>query len=269
MQNQKATILYNRRVAVDHYRMGLRSHAAFGRARPGQFVMLRVTDRIDPLLRRPFSIHRLLSEPAAPTGFELLYRVVGRGTAILAGCREGQQLEVLGPLGSSFKLPADMRRPFIVAGGIGVAPLLFLAEQIVERLDNPAQGRVFLGAVCNEALLCRDEFEALGLDLQLTTDDGSCGDQCLVTHPVELALEGQKPDAIFTCGPPAMLACVADLARRHRIPCQVSVEAVMACGIGACLGCAVPQPGQPSRYLHACQDGPVFDAEDIDLGPVV
>ena len=266
MQNQKATILYNRLVAPDHYRMGLRGPLDFGRARPGQFVMLRVADQLAPLLRRPFSIHRLVIESGAPAGFEILYRVVGQGTALLAARREGDLLEVLGPLGSSFKLPTVMRHPFIVGGGVGVAPLLFLAERIVDRLENPIDGSVFLGAQCDQALLCRDEFQALGLGLYLATDDGSCGDQCLVTHPVEQALEKQKPDILFACGPPAMLACIVEIARRHQINCQVSLEAAMACGMGACLGCAVPQAGQPESYLHACRDGPVFDAGDVEIG---
>jgi len=265
MQDQKATILYNRPVAPDHYRMGLRGAVDFAMARPGQFVMLRVADQLHPLLRRPFSIHRLLAETGSPAGFEILYRVVGQGTALLSTGREGDQLDVLGPLGSSFTLPSGMQHPFVIGGGIGVAPLLFLAEHMVGRLANPADGSVFLGAQCDDALLCRDEFRSLGLSLHLATDDGSCGDQCLVTHPVEQALMKRKPDVIFACGPPAMLACVAEIAGRHRIPCQVSLEAVMACGMGACLGCAVPRPGRTQRYLHVCQDGPVFDVDDVEI----
>jgi dihydroorotate dehydrogenase electron transfer subunit len=263
MHDQKTTVLYNRQVAPDHYCMGLRGHRDFGVARPGQFVMLRVADQLYPLLRRPFSIHRLVKAPGRPAGFEILYRVVGQGTSILAARQSGDQLDVLGPLGTSFLLPGAMNRPFVVGGGIGVAPLVFLAERIAARLESPLDCSVFLGALCDEALLCRDVFEKLGMSLNLATDDGSCGDQCLVTHPVEEALADRKPDLIFACGPPAMLACVADLARRHRIPCQVSLEAHMACGMGACLGCAVPQPGHPTRYLHVCQDGPVFDAEEV------
>lgn len=267
MQNQKATILYNRIIAPEHYRMGLRGPVDYSKARPGQFVMLRVADQLVPLLRRPFSIHRLIAESGTPTGFEILYRVVGQGTSLLAASREGDLLEVLGPLGSSFKLPTAMQRPFIVGGGVGVAPLLFLAERIVDFLDSAVAGSVFLGAQCDEALLCREEFQALGLNLHLTTDDGSCGDQCLVTHPVEQALEEQKPDILFACGPPAMLACVVEITRRHQIKCQVSLETAMACGMGACLGCAVPQSGHSDGYLHACRDGPVFDADEVEIGP--
>jgi dihydroorotate dehydrogenase electron transfer subunit len=263
MQDQKATIHYNRQVAPDHYCIGLHGDHDFGSARPGQFVMLRVADQLYPLLRRPFSIHRLVKAHGRPTGFEILYRVVGQGTTLLSARQKGERLDVLGPLGTSFRLPRSMKRPFIVGGGIGVAPLVFLAEQIASRLENPSDGFVFLGALCDEALLCRNVFEKLGMSLKLATDDGSCGDQCLVTDPVEEALTDREPDILFACGPSAMLACVADIARRHRIPCQISLEAHMACGMGACLGCAVPQPGQSTRYLHVCQDGPVFDAEDV------
>jgi dihydroorotate dehydrogenase electron transfer subunit len=265
MQDQKATILYNRQIAPDHYCMGLKSEFKFGMTRPGQFVMLRVADQLDPLLRRPFSIHRLVTESGKPMGFEILYRVVGKGTSILTSCKQGDQLEVLGPRGRGFALPETMSRPYVVGGGIGVAPLVFLAEKIAEHLDDPAECSVFLGALCDEALLCRDVFDKLGMNLKLTTDDGSCGDQCLVTHPVEEAIADKKPDIIFACGPSAMLACVVDIARQYRIPCQVSLEAAMACGMGACLGCAVPRPGEPRQYLHVCQDGPVFDSEDVEL----
>ena len=265
MQDQKATILYNRQVAPDHYCLGLRCDVNSRMTRPGQFVMLRVADQLDPLLRRPFSIHRLVTDAGEPKGFEILYRVVGKGTSILATCKAGDQLEVLGPRGRGFSLPHTMGRPFLVGGGIGVAPLVFLAEKITERLENPADCSVFLGAVCDEALLCREVFEELGMNLKLTTDDGSCGDQCLVTHPVEEALVDAKPDIIFACGPSAMLSCVVDIALEHQIPCQVSLEANMACGMGACLGCAVPRPGQPPSYMHVCQDGPVCDARDVSF----
>ena len=265
MQDQKATILYNRQVAPDHYCIGLSSNFNFKITRPGQFVMLRVADQLDPLLRRPFSIHRLVIESGEPKGFEILYRLVGKGTSILTTCKAGAQLEVLGPRGKGFVLPDTMSRPYVVAGGIGVAPMVFLSEKIAERLENPADCSVFLGAVCDEALLCREVFEELGMKLKLTTDDGSCGDQCLVTHPVEEALADAKPDIIFACGPSAMLSCVVDIARKKKIPCQVSLEATMACGMGACLGCAVPTPGHPPRYLHVCQDGPVFDAQDVEI----
>lgn len=265
MRQQMATVLYNRPLGAGHRRLGLRASLDAWGARPGQFVMLRVGDRLDPLLRRPFSVHRLLAERGRPVGLELLYRVVGRGTAILAGCRQGDRLDLLGPLGRGFSLPEGLRRAWVVGGGIGVAPLLMLAEAIVDRIGRPEDCHVFLGARAEEELLCREDFRALGVRLTLTTDDGSAGDQCLVTHPVEAALVDGAPEMLYACGPVGMLACVAGIARRRGIPCQVSLEAHMACGLGACLGCAVPARGEAGGFLHACMDGPVFDIEQIAL----
>jgi len=265
MRNEKATVVHNEPVSQGHYRMGLRTRADFSRAVPGQFVMVRTADRLDPLLRRPFSIHRLMTESGRTVGFEVLYRVVGKGTGLLAACKAGDRLEVLGPLGHGFEVPVDIRHPFIVAGGIGVAPLVFLAETIAARLADPADGTVFLGARCDSDLLCRREFLSLGLKLHLTTDDGSSGDQCLVTHPVEQAIVSGPPDVVYACGPAAMLACLIGIVKHHAIPCQVSLETVMACGMGACLGCAVPESGARRRYRHACTDGPVFEVDSINL----
>jgi dihydroorotate dehydrogenase electron transfer subunit len=99
----------------------------------------------------------------------------------------------------------------------------------------------------------------------LTTDDGSCGEQCLVTSPLEAAVRAEPPDIVLACGPKPMLACIQGIARSHGVACQLSIETMMACGMGACLGCAVPGRKDPSRFLHACLDGPVFDSEDLDL----
>ncbi|MGB5619558.1 MAG: hypothetical protein WBM78_22165, partial [Desulfobacterales bacterium] len=111
--------------------------------------------------------------------------------------------------------------------------------------------------------LCTDEFTALNLPVHTTTDDGSAGDQCLVTHPVDVALADRRPDVVFACGPLQMLDCVIGIAAAHGVICQVSIETAMACGMGACLGCAVPSRDAPGRYYHACLDGPVFDAGSI------
>ena len=125
--------------------------------------------------------------------------------------------------------------------------------------------RLFLGGRGQEDLLCVVDFERLGIPVVLTTDDGSRGDQCLVTNPLEEAIRRDPPDLVMACGPEAMLACVLGIVGAQRIACQVSIETMMACGIGACLGCAVRGRQDASRYLHACLDGPVFDAAEIEL----
>jgi dihydroorotate dehydrogenase electron transfer subunit len=143
--------------------------------------------------------------------------------------------------------------------------MVFLASHLLANGINTAHCRVYLGGRNKDDLLCLADFEALKLTVHTTTDDGTAGDQCLVTHPVELELEDSRPDVIYACGPPAMLKCVVGIVEKHQIPCQLSIESRMACGVGACLGCAVEASNRPGHYYHACLDGPVFDSREIRL----
>jgi dihydroorotate dehydrogenase electron transfer subunit len=260
-----ATVLHNTRIGASYGRIGLACGDGFASSRPGQFVMLGFPDALQPLLRRPFSIHRTIGGDGAPAGIELLYKVVGPATRRLAQARPGESLSLLGPLGSAFSLPPGTRRLYLAAGGVGVAPLTFFAERLQGRGRSAPECRLFLGGRSREDLLCIETFERLGVAVVPTTDDGSCGDRCLVTSPLEEAIGRQPPDLVLACGPREMLACVLGIVRRHGIACQVSIETMMACGMGACLGCAVEGRRDRSRFLHACLDGPVFDAEEIEL----
>jgi dihydroorotate dehydrogenase electron transfer subunit len=258
-----ATVLHNTRLTGSYGRIGLACGGAFARSRPGQFVMLGFPGSLQPLLRRPFSIHRRIGGDGPRSGIELLYKVVGPATRRLAHAAAGETVSLLGPLGSAFTLPPGTRRLYLAAGGVGVAPLVFFAEEL-HRQPRPApECRLFLGGRSRADLLCTADFERLGIAVVATTDDGSCGDQCFVTTPLEEAIQQAPPDLVLACGPREMLACVAGIVRRHRIACQLSIETMMACGIGACLGCAVESPRDRSRFLHACLDGPVFDADEI------
>jgi dihydroorotate dehydrogenase electron transfer subunit len=263
MFQQQVEVLFNRQVGPGYYKIGLACPEHFAMAKAGQFVMLRTTAQSGPLLRRPFSIHNLIINNGAAEGLEVLYKVVGQGTALLARQQSGGTVDILGPLGSGFLIPRQAGRIFFVAGGIGVAPLVFLASQLGRRALDLSQCRAFIGGRSQADLLCIDDFARLGIAVQTTTDDGSAGDQCLVTHPVEDALARTQPDIIVACGPMEMLACVVGITEKYHLPCQVSIETAMACGMGACLGCAVEGRDQPDRYLHACLDGPVFDASEL------
>lgn len=261
MTIEKTQVLWNRRVGSSYYKIDLKCGNKLTAASPGQFVMLRLADRAAPLLRRPFSIHRVIEGE----GIEILYRVVGECTGRLAEVKNGERVDIMGPLGKGFLLPEKSGGIFVVAGGIGVAPMLFLSEYILgKKMAGLSDVKVFLGARSKEDLLCRDDFSNLGLDVMITTDDGSEGDACLITSPVEAALKEKRPGVIFACGPQGMLKCLAGIAEKFNIPCQVSVESVMACGIGACLGCAVEGKDE-SSYLHVCMDGPVFNSREIRL----
>ena len=259
-QQSMATIVDHQRMAPGYRRMVLTCQADYSAARPGQFVMLGIGgDQL--LLRRPFSIHRLAAGRGGRNEIAILYKIVGAGTAALARLTPGAQLDLLGPLGQGFRVRDSFRHIFIAAGGIGVAPMVCLAECLA-RTHDMAACEVFLGGRTRDDLLCIEDFKRLGIRVHRTTDDGSDGAQCFLTHPLEIQAQEQAPDIIYACGPPDMLSCVAGIAERLKVPCQVSIESAMACGIGACLGCAVaPRSGE--GYLHVCKDGPVFDADQM------
>ncbi len=263
MLQHLATVLWNKKAGPGYYRIGLRCPGNFSAAVPGQFVMLRLVRRLDPVLRRPFSIHNLVMHGGQANGIELLYQVVGKATTLLSQLKTGDRVDILGPLGRGFQLPSGAKKVYLAAGGVGVAPLVFMVSYFRRRPVDLSQWHIFLGAKSREDLLSLDVFSTLNIPLHITTDDGSAGEHCLVTHPLETTVEQSPPDLICACGPPAMLGCVADIAERHGIACQVSIEAVMACGMGACLGCAVARRGEPQTYLHVCMDGPVFDSRQL------
>lgn len=263
MIQQKATVLWNREVGPACFRIGLSCPQGYGSAVPGQFVMVRRASGLWPLLRRPFSIFGRIGSMDHPEGIELLYKVLGPGTGRMADMVPGQTIDLLGPLGRGFNTPEAVRNVYLAAGGMGVAPIRFLAVQLKEKkLD--ADIRLFLGGRSQDELLCRDDFQALAIPVTATTDDGSAGRQCLITDPLREAVAEHKPDILFACGPQGMLQCVADIARQHKVACQISLETMMACGMGACLGCAVPKTGDEG-YHHVCVDGPVFEAGQVAI----
>jgi dihydroorotate dehydrogenase electron transfer subunit len=230
------------------------------RGRPGQFVLIRVGgDRPDqgPLLSRPFSIHRF-----GPDGrISFLYRIVGSGTRRLAEVRAGETVDLLGPLGRGFDVDPPPESAYLAAGGMGLAPLTGLAETLAGR----TRIQLFYGEQTAESVCRADYMDQCGWDRVVCTDDGTAGRMGLVTAALAEAL-ADRPAPIFACGPWAMLAETVRLARTYEVPVQVSLEARMACGLGACLGCAVeldePNPAGPV-YARVCADGPVFEGERI------
>lgn len=227
-------------------------------ARPGQFAMVRVREGSQPLLRRPLSLHRF--DPASGE-YEFLFRVVGAGTKILAGLKPGATLDVLAPLGRGFGEVG--KRPLLVGGGIGIAPLMFFAEEL---LKNGSRPKILLGGRNERDLLCHGEFQCLALPTLCATEDGTSGTAGLVTALLAEELEkageaGRREISVHTCGPTPMLAAVARLCQSYSVPCEVSLESHMACGLGACLGCVVKSA--EGRNLRVCKEGPVFDANLI------
>ncbi len=264
----RATIAFNRAISAAYRHLGVTAPGFPGTFDPGQFVMVRLPFGADPLLPRAFSLYRIAPSPdrAAPT-VEILYKVVGKATLGLSRMEPGHELELLGPLGNRFVLPEDTRTAILVAGGIGVPPIAALARHIRTPQSAIRTCVVFLGGKSSEDILCVQDFETAGWGVRVTTEDGSMGTRGLLTDILapSLRTSDRGPRTIFTCGPPGMLAAVARLAETHGVPCQTSVEANMACGFGACMGCAVEMrsDGSDRRYQLVCKDGPVFDSRDL------
>jgi dihydroorotate dehydrogenase electron transfer subunit len=232
-------------------------------AQPGNFLHLRVSRGYYPLLRRAFSIHQ--TNPAEGQ-FDILFKVVGPGTEMLSQRRPGDSLDALGPLGNGFSLPGEDRKIMLVAGGMGIAPLWFLLSRLAEKHRN-SELTLFLGARSRDELVYTEELKRSGVRLVIATDDGSAGHQGLVTEVFLDEIQKQDVDfsklAVYACGPPLMLKRMAQIARSFDFSCQVSLENHMACGVGACWGCAVKQAD--GTYKRVCTDGPVFDARELAL----
>jgi dihydroorotate dehydrogenase electron transfer subunit len=223
---------------------------------PGEFVMVRGDWGVHPVLPRAFSLVE-----SGTTG-AILVKAIGEGTERLAAMTEGDELVVFGPLGQGYRVDRSQRRPVLVAGGVGVAPLLFLARELAK---DGVRCLFLYGARTEHDLPLAPEI-ADAAELVITTEDGSRGEQGLITAPLERLLLEEPDSIVYTCGPEGMLEAVANVAMRRGVPCQVALEAPMACGMGTCKGCAVM--GADGSYRYVCYDGPVFDAADIYGSPL-
>ena len=266
----KTKILSNIEVAESHFRMELACPEIASIARPGQFVHLLIDQRHDPLLRRPFTIYR-----AKNNSVEILFQAIGRGTHLLSQKRSGDEVRVMGPLGNSFFILDELETAILVGGGIGIASLMMLAEEL-ERKGKRSIG--LIGAQNSKRILGVDEFQSAGVEVHVSTDDGSCGYHGLVTELLRKILLNyasritfhvsrftHHASRIYACGPDRMLKSVAKIATEFHIPAQLALENRMACGVGACLGCVLKlkSPDGGSEYKRVCIEGPIFDAQEI------
>jgi len=316
MLHRQVPIIDNEHIAFGYFLMSFSSPEIAQNSSPGQFIHIKCSQNHNPILRRPFSIHRVIKNKH----IEILYKVVGKGTHWLSERKKGEKLDCLGSLGNGFRLPEfrsqkTENRKILVAGGIGIAPLIFLAEQLTKTparfrkagRDNPLRNSmefqgpksrkserflggnpitVFIGAKTKNELLCVNELKKLGVKLHISTEDGSLGYKGLVTELLKKNLStlyslpraseasfrgllvpnrvysgSGLSTSIYACGPKGMLEEVAFLSKKYKIPCQVSFEQFMGCGIGICNACVIKTK---HGYKKVCKDGPVFDAEEID-----
>lgn len=245
---EKAEVLENRQILPQHFWMNLKAPSIAQGASPGQFLTIRIPSPV-ALLPRPMSLSGI---DASSGVLSILYRVVGLGTSILSGLCPGESLDLMGPLGQGF--PSPPPGALLVAGGTGIAPLLPLAQM------GAGDMTLLYGARSQDQLIDLGSIVPSHIRLELATDDGSRGHQGTVPEALQTLLEELKPHAIYVCGPRPMMAQVASQARKRGIPAWVSLEERMACGVGACLGCAIQTP---AGYRRVCKDGPVFRSEEV------
>ncbi|MCZ7624998.1 MAG: dihydroorotate dehydrogenase electron transfer subunit [Candidatus Methylomirabilota bacterium] len=261
-------IVANKQIAPEYFSMRLAGPVRLARFLPGQFLMLGWTDGLDPLLPRAMSIRRA----RRGEGFaevEILYKVCGRGTARLAAMRPGRSLRATGPLGNGFEVPRKVAHVILVAGGVGVPPIAALVDALAGRMaDRRIAVTVLLGGRSKVDLLCVSDLRRAGAAVHVATEDGSAGHEGLVTDLLKHYLYTQHPTPntrLYACGPYPMLAALAPIAEQYDLPYHASMEANMACGFGACMGCVVPVTAhkQERAYRLVCKDGPVFDGHKI------
>ncbi|MBM3751574.1 MAG: dihydroorotate dehydrogenase electron transfer subunit [Acidimicrobiia bacterium] len=260
-----AEVLSNTRLSPDYNVVALDAPDVARAAAPGQFVMIKTAPGLDPLLRRPFSIFEILRDASGEArGLSLLNKRVGVGTSLLYDARPGDRLDCLGPLGRPF-VPVDPpAQAWMVAGGVGLAPFVTLAEALAAR---GTEMTLFYGGRSAHDLYHAEFFEALGARLVLTTEDGSRGERGRVTGPLARELAALPADTaatLYACGPTPMMRAVADLGTAHGHPSFVSLEPVMGCGMGGCYSCVVrvTRPGG-THLVRSCIEGPVFDSSTL------
>jgi dihydroorotate dehydrogenase electron transfer subunit len=266
MRYFEAPIVENLSLGGGYFVLRMQGCESLAGSRPGQFVMVRGDWGRDPLLPRAFS---LLS--AGPDGrAEILAKTVGQGTALLEKALPGAALSILGPLGTSFPAPSPECTDLLVAGGVGLPPLYMQAEHAA-RQKLAAHSELLYGGRGTPDLVLLAQLRSFGVPLHLATEDGSVGLHGRVTLSLEARIAHHRAEhpsrklRIMSCGPNAMLWAVGRIARDHGIEGYLSLEERMGCGIGVCLGCAVPARSRPFRYV--CKDGPVFLASDVlDVG---
>jgi dihydroorotate dehydrogenase electron transfer subunit len=261
-----AEVVANTPLSSDYNVLTLAAPAIASTAAPGQFVMLKAAAGVDPLLRRPFSVFEIIrGADGTPSAITVLSKRIGPSTSLIYDARPGQRMMCLGPLGRSFTVVDQPAEAWMIAGGVGLAPFATLGEALRSR---DVKTTLFYGARRGSELFHLEFFRALGVELALTTEDGSVGERGRVIAPLDRALAARSSAAavmLYGCGPEPMLAAVARAAANYGRPCQVSVERIMGCGLGGCYSCVVPMRAEDGTFHHvrSCIAGPVLPGEQI------
>ncbi len=261
--NIKSKIIKKEQLKEDIYKFTIEAKEIVDNAKPGNFIEIRVIDNIEPLLRRPISIYNIEKEKGL---LEFIVQVKGKGTKILADRKVGEELDIIGPLGYGTFEIKDYKTAAIIGGGIGTFPLYELAKELKQNTSSKVN--IYLGFRNKDYVVLEEEFKNVSDNLVVTTDDGTYGIKGFAINELKKDIENGIIDKIFACGPLPMLKAVQNLAIEKNIPCEISLEEKMACGLGVCLGCAVKTANSPKEapeYIHVCKAGPVFDAKDVEI----
>jgi dihydroorotate dehydrogenase electron transfer subunit len=261
MLEQTVQIVSNERDTDSYFRLVVRAPRIAPLIQPGQFAHVRVLPLKDALLRRPFSIFQVSDDT-----FSILYKTVGNGTEVLSRMQAGEELSVIAPLGHGFNVPKrGGETPLLVAGGYGMAAMYLLAQR------SPQKGIVFVGGRRRVDILCEKEFQALGWEVRVTTEDGSHGKKGIVIQPLLTELKRTVAKRmvphrkVFACGPTGMLKAVGKIAEEFKVPAELSMDEHMCCGVGVCLTCVIPvKTGDGWEYQRTCTEGPVFDSRQVE-----
>ena len=259
-------IVRNTKIINGHYVLAVKLPQSFQTPIPGQFVMIREKGRLDPFLGRPFSVYTFERIENAVI-VEILYKVVGKETSILSMLKRGVLLEIYGPYGSAFNININGKKVVLICGGIGIAPLTFLASHYWGLATGDIDVICYLGATGAAKLVGVARMEALCQGIFVSTDDGSMGYHGTVTDLFARDITVYDPSntAIYACGPRPMLKALSEMPLMRALPCQVSLEERMACGVGACLGCSIETYDRDGKgtYRRVCKEGPIFDIRDV------
>ncbi len=257
-----AELLKSEQLKPDIFKFSVKAPEITKTAKPGNFIEIRVNNDIEPFLRRPISIYNIDKENGI---LEFIFQIKGKGTKILAEKKQGELIDIIGPLGYGTFKYNSYKNLAIIGGGIGVFPLYELAK--CARTEGK-QVYTYLGFRNKELVVLENEFKKVSNNLIITTDDGSYSEKGFAIDFIKKDIEEEKIDSIYACGPLPMLRAVQKLAIEKGLPCQISLEERMACGLGVCLGCAVKtskSTKEEPQYWHVCKAGPVFQAKDVEI----
>lgn len=260
--NVKAKLISKEMLKPDIFKFSVQAKEITDTAKPGNFIEIRVNNDIEPFLRRPISIYNMNKDDGI---LEFIFQVKGKGTKILSEKREGELIDIVGPLGYGTFKYSNFQNLAIIGGGIGVFPLYELAKCANKENKNV---NTYLGFRNKDLVVLENEFTQVSDNLIITTDDGSYSQKGFAIDFLKKDVEEGKINSIYACGPLPMLKAVRELAIEKNIPCQISLEEKMACGLGVCLGCAVKTTRSPEdapEYWHVCKAGPVFQAKDVEI----